>query len=225
MKHRIYRYGLTIILLCLGDFTYAELTTVFYDNLNDYSNFQNAWTIIETGDFDMEWFKCIRGRVCVRNDGGGGNDQSVIFAHHVDTTGYQDIVFEMSYASYTHADYEESDFIRVLGYSKDGPLTASPIIEWTTENTWYSNSIHTELKVIQIDFGEYSYNNPDFWFAFEFNTSEPTECLNINYAWVRGESIPEPASLSMVSIGLLFFRKKSMVCKNPVDKVRNMSVR
>ncbi len=174
--------------------------TLFWEDFYP-SSFDPRWSVIETGDQSMRWF-LVDSTFGTDNEG-GGNNQTVIAFTQIDTTGYRDIFVRGRYrASNIATPFEPQDFFRIQGYDSLPPsLGGVAVIENTTEGQWGgSNQPPKTFIPLEAYFGEYSWDNPDFWVAMEFNTSDSTERLFVEDFIVTGVPIPEPSTFALVAV-------------------------
>jgi hypothetical protein len=168
------------------------------------AGFLLKWTVIETGDEEMTWGVDASALWARNEQHPGDNDQSIIFAVPIDTSGYQDVYVSISYKSSGEDDYEETDFIRIQGYDGDPTGGAVPVVERTTEGLWgypakpQPPTTYTDFGAA---FGDYSRDNAGFRFAIEINTSLPIEKLLVDRVSVQAERIPEPATAALLALG------------------------
>ena len=178
--------------------------TLFHEDFNtSVQNFLDRWLIVETGDQQMTW-ELTGSSLRVRNESSSGsNDQSIIFAQPIDTTGYENVYVDATYWANDEDDFEGGDFIRLQGYDGTSPADGGvPIVELSSEGQWSpQNNPPTTPTTLAAFFGSYSVDNVDLWIAVELNTSLDRESLYVGSLTVSAELIPEPITCSLFAAG------------------------
>jgi len=198
-----------VMVILLSGICHGDL--LFREDFNS-TNFLNGWTSTEVGDADMTWYNSSESLAVTNSKSSGGNNQSVIFSHPLATTGYKNIYCVITYKG-RYSTFDKEDYIRVDGFSSSPPDYLSPIVEWSTVGEWTWNGgtgpyPPLSFTPVEVSFGDYSTNNPEFRFGIEVNTSQSVETLYIDSFEIYGTPIPEPATCLVLIVGGILLEKR-----------------